>query len=414
MRTISTPVPGTWEYDAGTPAPEATLRRAIRVLGRPGDADLDEIADLARVVCGADLAAITIIVDHECHHLATVGFDPMVCAAQDTFCHQLLGVDQAVVVADAQPDGRFAGLPFVDGTVAALRFYASAPIHTADGDIVGRLCVYGHDPRTLSASQERALVTLSQGIDRILELRVRDEPSLPSARDASISEEGLQVAAQIGHDIRNPLTTMLASLEMLEESTPPDEHPTRLRLLATARRATLRLDAMVDGLLRLNRIGQQVRLGDVRLGDVARQVVEDARTLLEAAGAVVHLGTLPEVRADEGQMYSVLSNLVNNAVKFARPGVPPVIDIRARRTENGWRISVADNGVGIPPEMHREVFRMFARLDTSGEGSGIGLATVQRIMESHGGRVGIDVERGRGAEVWFELVEAHPGRPVTP
>ena len=268
--------------------------------------------------------------------------------------------------------------------------------------------------KALSPNQERALATLAQGIGRILELRLHEEVSIPTPRRASISQDGLQVAAQIGHDIRNPLTTMMASLEMLQESAPPDEDPTRARLLASALRATGRLDAMVEGLLRLNRIGHQIQLSDVRLGDVARQVVEDARTTLERADAMVHLGTLPEVRADPGLMYSVLSNLMNNAVKFARPGIPPVIDIRARRTENGWRISVADNGVGIPPEKHEEVFRMFARLDTSVEGSGIGLATVLRIVESHGGRVGVDDARGRGTEVWFELGAAHPGRPVTP
>ena len=414
MRTISTPVTGSWEYDAGTPARDATLRQAIRVLGRPGDADLDEIADLARGICEADLAAITIIVDDECHHVATVGFDPMVCAARDTFCHHLRRADQSVVVEDARVDERFADSPYVDGSLEALRFYASAPIHTAGGDIVGRLCVYGREPQVLSPNQQRALVTLAQGIGRILELRLREDVSIPSARRASISEEGLQIAGQISHDIRNPLTTMMASLEMLQESAPQDEDPTRVRLLASALRATVRLDTMVEGLLRLNRIGQRLQLADVRLGEVARQVVDDARATLEEAGAVVHLGTLPEVRADPGQMYSVLSNLVNNAVKFARPGVPPVIDIRARRTDHGWRISVADNGLGIPAEMHQEIFRMFARLDTSVEGSGIGLATVQRIVEAHGGKVGVDDTRGRGTEVWFELAGVHPGRPVTP
>jgi signal transduction histidine kinase len=100
-------------------------------------------------------------------------------------------------------------------------------------------------------------------------------------------------------------------------------------------------------------------------------------------------------------MYSVIQNLVTNAVKFARPGVPPVVRVTSHRVEGGHRVSVIDNGVGIAPERRDDVFSMFT---TSGRGGhGIGLATVHRVVTAQGGELGITDAACGGAEVWFTL-----------
>ena len=90
-------------------------------------------------------------------------------------------------------------------------------------------------------------------------------------------------------------------------------------------------------------------------------------------------------------------------MKFARPGHPAHIEISARRTDDGWRISVRDNGVGIPADRRVDVFSLFSRGETDVDGHGIGLATVHRIVTAHGGRVGADESPEGGAELWFEL-----------
>jgi signal transduction histidine kinase len=142
---------------------------------------------------------------------------------------------------------------------------------------------------------------------------------------------------------------------------------------------------------------------DVDLGKVANQLALDSASLLEFAGATLEIGRLPVVRADPDEMYSVLQNLLTNAVKFTRPGVRPLLSISALQIPYGWRVSMTDNGIGIPVQRRTDVFTRFSRVDSGVEGHGIGLCTVARTVHALGGRVGADQAPSGGAEVWFEL-----------
>jgi hypothetical protein len=106
---------------------------------------------------------------------------------------------------------------------------------------------------------------------------------------------------------------------------------------------------------------------------VLEQLLPESEALLEPVRATVVAGALPVVQADPDDMYSVLANLVLNAVKFARPGVPPLVNITSQRTGNGWRLSVSDNGVGIPENRRVDIFSRFTRVQTGVSGHGIGL-----------------------------------------
>ncbi len=150
------------------------------------------------------------------------------------------------------------------------------------------------------------------------------------------------------------------------------------------------------------------------LQQVVEQLLLDSAPLLDPLGAVIAAGELPVVRADPDDMYSVLQNLVTNSVKFARPGVTPVVRIASRQTHGGWRIWVRDNGVGIPENRRVDVFSLFSRANDEIAGHGIGLATVARIIGAHGGRVGAESVPGGGTEIWFELPDSGSGQePVS-
>jgi signal transduction histidine kinase len=160
---------------------------------------------------------------------------------------------------------------------------------------------------------------------------------------------------------------------------------------------------MLDRSMEFGTPGNEPTFADVDLDQLAHQLVANSATLLDATGATVRTADLPVVRADPDGMYSVLQNLLTNAVKIARPGVPSEVRISARREPDAWRISVSDNGIGIPEDRRVDVVSLFSRVENDVEGHGIGLATVARILSAHGGRAGAVSGVEGGAEIWFEL-----------
>ena len=148
--------------------------------------------------------------------------------------------------------------------------------------------------------------------------------------------------------------------------------------------------------------GEEPTFTEVDLAQLAEQLVLSSAAR-RAAGASVETADLPVVHADPDDMYSVLQNLLTNSVKFARPGVPAARAHLGPHAPDAWRISFRDNGVGIPEDRRVDVFSLFSRAHSDVEGHGIGLATVARIVASHGGEVGADAVTGGGAEIWFDL-----------
>jgi signal transduction histidine kinase len=406
--------PAVQPHDSGLAAAAKPARSARRldterstaraVLSGSQDSDVQELVNLLHNVCDVEIAAVTVPDGGQFHYLVTAGIEPLSCDSADTMCQHLMTNDEVVVVADTRADERFRTSPFVDGRMMALHFYASAPIHAPSGSIVGRLCLFDTGPKELTPVQRQTLSTLADSVSSVLDLRQRKRDTVNAAENAAAKGahlEVMSVASQVSHDLRVPLTALSTSLDMLHESTPDEESPLRRKLLASARRSTARMAGLVDGLLRLNDVQRGLELSDVDLGDAVTQVLTDLETVL--GDATVTVGPLPTVRGDADLLSAALLNLVSNAVKFARPGVAPVIEVTARRTAFGVRVLVRDNGIGIAPADRQRVFALFSRL-THTAGHGIGLTTVARVAEAHGGMVGIDDgPSGVGSEIWFEL-----------
>jgi signal transduction histidine kinase len=389
---------------------EAELWR-YDVLGRAPARELQALVEIAAQICAVPGAAINIITSTTQEQIATTGVEPSICGREDSMCAAVLEQPGTVVVPDAREDERCRDNPFVTGVLGRVRFYGSAPLTSPRGIVIGRLCVFDFKPRDLDDAQEDALVAIAERVVDVLELRLRSREledsllELTQTRDElRRSNEALSVfAGQISHDLRTPLTAIMASTEMLGQQPSVVEDEWAERLVATAFRSATRMAGMIEQILAHARVGAELRTVPTDLSGVAASVLEDLAPTLRAREAVVTVGALPTVQADDQQLYSVLLNLISNAVKYARPHVPPVVDVSSARRDGAWRVSIKDNGIGIPADEHDRVFGLFNRVETSVEGSGIGLATVKRIIEAHGGRIGIDPVDGPGTIVWFEL-----------
>lgn len=388
---------------AGAGATGLDIDWVLHVLSRP-DEDLDDLLALVARICDSPSAGITVFRGEDLHVPVAHGIGPFVSPAHLTFCGHARALDGPMWVTDARADERFAGLGEDDGPFGRARFYASAPLHGPDGGIIGRLCVIDVEPRELSPLQLRTLETLAASASQLLELRLLRD-SAPSSTDGGQTAKTVisQLAAELSHDLRVPLSSIMASLEMLEEEL--EEHPDRavMGLLGRALRASDRMMRMLDQNMEFGGAEDTTTVASVDLGQLVEQLVLDSAALLEPSGAIVEHRDLPVVRADPDDMYSVLQNLITNSVKFARPDVPAWVRISARPAGDQWRISVRDNGVGIPEDRRVDVFSLFSRVGGDVEGHGIGLATVARIVKAHGGRAGAEPAPGSGTEIWFEL-----------
>lgn len=381
---------------------DITRREAIdayRVIGEAPSPDLQGIVRLAATVCDVNTAVINIIDDRSQHQIAAVGIEPAVCSREDSMCAAVIARPGRVVVPDARLDERFAQNPFVTGEIANVRFYASSPLVTPAGVAIGTLCVFDESVGDLDDSAREALDLLAHQVVDLLELR-------RISRVLSESNDQLsRFAGQISHDLRNPLTALTGFLELAIDSPDMVNAPEAARVLARAESAADRMNAMISDILAYARVGgaspQRTR---VNLDAVMRAVVDDLDAAITGAGAEVRWDIDVEPIGDLTLLRAVLQNLVANALKFtAAAGRTPQVGIAAREVQGGWRITVDDNGPGVPSPDRERVFALMERGNSDAEGLGIGLSTCRRVIEAHGGRIGLDESPLGGARVWLLL-----------
>ncbi|MEP9365647.1 GAF domain-containing sensor histidine kinase [Nocardioides sp. CN2-186] len=373
-------------------APRVAEIGKYRILTEPPRADLLALVEVAAQVARVPMATINLITDTEQYQVATHGFDASVCRREDSMCNVVLHAGAPVVVPDASQDPRFADNPFVTGVIGDVRFYATHQLVTPEDVVIGTLCVFDVEPRTITDEQEHALAALADRVVDLLELELR-------TRELKRSNEQLAAfAGQVSHDLRNPLTAVTMSLAMIGDEA---DDPELGFLVSKALGGAERMQSLIDDLLAYARVGAELQRVPVDLAAVMTDVREDLAGPL--ADATVVVGDLPTVTGDPVQLRAVLQNLLANAAKFTRPGEPAHIEVDGTLIGERWRIEVCDRGPGIPDDQQERVFQPLARVNEDVEGSGIGLSTCRRIVEAHGGRIGLTNAPYGGTCAWFEL-----------
>ncbi|WP_440951417.1 sensor histidine kinase [Methanosphaerula subterraneus] len=243
--------------------------------------------------------------------------------------------------------------------------------------------------------------------DDITERRKAEEVLRGYGERLQASNEELQLFAYVAsHDLQEPLRNIVSFSQLLNQryrgrlDADADEY---IRFIIEGGK---RMQMLIQDLLQLSRVETSAMpLVPADTQRIVADTLGTMKTLIHEAGATVTVEDLPPVMADATQLEQVFANLVGNALKYRRPGVPPVIRISAERTEKCWRFAVEDNGIGIAPEFFDRIFVIFQRLHTRDEyeGTGIGLAIVKKIVERHGGRVRVESTPGEGSTFFFTL-----------
>ncbi len=209
----------------------------------------------------------------------------------------------------------------------------------------------------------------------------------------------------VSHDLKAPLVTVQGFLGMLERDVAAGDSIRVESDIGRIRNAAGNMGRLVNELLELSQVGRVVnQREEVCLGAVAAEVVELLAVEIGDGVEVEISPDLPVVAGDRARLAQVFQNLVENAVKYMGTQSDPRIGIGQRRRGAETVFYVRDNGAGIAPEHQQKIFELFQRLDADTAGSGVGLALVRRIVESHGGRIWVESEgQGRGSTFCFTV-----------
>jgi len=276
-----------------------------------------------------------------------------------------------------------------------LRQITTAAESIAGGDLQPRVRIHGEDE----------LGRLARSFNTMAE-RVADAQHRLEDKVAERTAELESFSYSVSHDLRAPLRAIHGFARILQE-----DHKTQLdaeaqRLLTVIDQNTLQMGHLIDDLLAFSRLGRQELVKKrVDMGELARSVADDVRRTEGSRPLEITVDALPPARGDRALLRQALENLVQNSAKFTRGRTPARIEIGSQPDGGRTVYFVKDNGAGFDERYAEKLFGVFQRLHRAEEfeGTGVGLAIVQRIVTRHGGRVWAEGKVDAGATFYFTL-----------
>ncbi|MCU0712474.1 MAG: ATP-binding protein [Pirellula sp.] len=246
-----------------------------------------------------------------------------------------------------------------------------------------------------------------QQLQSLLIQREKDSEQLNlKAKELVRSNSELEQFAYVAsHDLREPLRMVRSFCAILDERYSSSLPPEAREYLCFAVDGAKRMQQMVDELLLLSRVGTgEYDIIPCSLEDACDKAIGTLKHSIDERKIQISKSKLENVHADRDRLEQVLLNLIGNAVKFSKNGGAE-IRITCEAREEGWTVHVIDNGIGIESKHFDRIFLMFQRLHPSSvyPGSGVGLALCKKIIEQHGGNIGVDSVPTRGSDFWFTL-----------
>ncbi|MHC1769033.1 MAG: ATP-binding protein [Verrucomicrobiia bacterium] len=271
-------------------------------------------------------------------------------------------------------------------------------------DALGAVTFFPNDP-----VERRTLVAMAKAALRVRrrQYEVRDLLQQEAVRVQQVRDEMDAFTYSVSHDLRAPLRAIRGFSQALAEDYGRALDEPGRDYLERVGQAADHAERLIQDLLQFSRLGRAtLTLGPVSLESAVRQALHGLAPEMKNSPASVNLRKpLPQVMADEAILQQVLASLLSNAIKFVAPGVKPRVQIWASDNAARVRLWISDNGIGIAPNYHERIFKVFERLHGPEmyPGTGMGLAIVSKGMARMGGTAGLESMPGKGSQFWIEL-----------
>ena len=383
---------------------QGLMEQAVRSVAQTLDAELCKVLEL--LPCGKKLLL-----------RAGTGWQPglvgkgTVGAGMDSQAGYTLRCKEPVIVSDLRSETRFSGPPLLHdhGVVSGMSVIIGGIEHP-----FGVLGVHTRKPRVFDAEDVHFLQSVANLLAEAV-ARSSAEEALRDAHDRleqKVTERTAELAAtnaelesftySVSHDLRAPLRHVDGFSKILLEQYGGSLDETGRHYLERVRGATQHMGRLVDDLLNLSRIGRQaLQVQPLCLTELVQEIVSELQADNSDRTVEWRIGSLPSLECDAPLIRQVFYNLLTNALKFTRRRSPAVIEVGTAGSE----LFVRDNGVGFDPVYADKLFGVFQRLHRTEdfEGTGVGLATVRRILQKHGGDIRAEGKVDQGATFYFKL-----------
>ena len=366
----------------------------------------DNITEIMCFIAQTPIALITLF-DHDRNYIkSNYGFPTSESPRNISFCgHTILTKDSIMIVEDARKDIRFKNNPLVDNHKAI--FYAGVPLINPDGYKLGTLCVYDHEPRQLNNDQKKALIAMSKQVVRLFEQHKQN--TILERLKSKLEKRNKELntfASIVSHDLKSPLANIISLTELLENENADKLNEDSKTYLKYLKSSSFALKDYIDGLLIYYKNDDLLKLKKETIA--FETLVLEAKKIAIAKNNIIfnYTQTPISVFVNKYVILQILINLITNAIKYCDKDLAEItIDLKINQSH--YNFSVKDNGKGIPKPKINSVFDLFTTLDNKdkdgNQGTGIGLATVKKLVEHQGGKVSVTSQEGLGSTFNFSI-----------
>ena len=372
------------------------------VLDTEDEKALDELTQLASVICGTSISLISLVDKDRQWFKSRVGLDAAETTRDMAFCSHAILQDQIFEVPDTLKDQRFVDNPLVTGS-PDIRFYAGAPLVSTSGMPIGTLCVIDTEPKKLNEKQQLALNTLAKQVISQLELRLHNRQLLRMQKDQQ------QIFAMMSHDLRSPFNGILG-LSQLIQAEAQTLKPEALSAMADGiLESSLKVYQLLDEILQWS----SNQLGAIRVeleATTLKPLVMETLDLMKDSFTFKKLNITCDINedivalADANLTKTIIRNLLANAIKYTPE--QGSIHIETLSINGQIQLVITDTGTGVPVELKDQLFgdSVMSQRGTQGElGHGLGLSLCGDFARKQQGFLSIDKDYQDGAKLILNL-----------